>query len=67
MTKKYGADEGARQKTPQGQLNEEEIGKLPGKEFREMTVKMMQNLNSNEKRMQAKTEKLQEMFDKEKI
>ena len=37
MTKKYGADEGARQKTPQGQLNEEEIGKLPGKEFREMT------------------------------
>ena len=39
MTKKYGADEGARQKTPQGQLNEEEIGKIPGKEFREMTVK----------------------------
>ena len=49
------------------QINEEKIGKLPGKEFREMTVKMMQNLNSNEKRMQAQTEKLQEMFDKEKI
>ena len=46
MTKKYGADEGARQKTPQGQLNEEETGKLPGREFREMTVKMMQNLNN---------------------
>ena len=66
MTKKYGADEGARQKTPQGQLNEEETGKLPGREFREMTVKMMQNLN-NKKRMQAQTEKIQEMLDKEEI
>ena len=66
MTKKYGADEGARQKTPQGQLNEEETGKLPGREFREMTVKMMQNLN-NKKRMQAQTEKIQKMLDKEEI
>ena len=28
------------------QINEEEIGKLPGKEFRIMTVKMIKNLEN---------------------
>ena len=36
-------------KNIQDQINEEEIGKLPGKEFRVMIVKMIQNI---EKRMQ---------------
>ena len=40
-------------------LNEVEIGNLPEKEFRIMTVKMVQNLR---KRMEAKIEKMQEMF-----
>ena len=31
-------------KNPQDQINEEEIGKLPEKEFRQMIVKMIQNL-----------------------
>ena len=31
-------------KNPQEQLNEEEIGNLPEKEFRVMIVKMIQNL-----------------------
>ena len=42
--------------------NEEEIGSLPEKEFRIMIVKMIQNLG---KRMEAKIEKLQEMFNKD--
>ena len=29
------------------QINEEEIGKLPGKEFRIMIVKMIKNLEQN--------------------
>ena len=40
------------------QINEEEIGKLPEKEFRIMIVKMIQDLG---KRM----EKMQEMFTKD--
>ena len=40
------------------QINEEEIGKLPEKEFRIMIVKMIKNL---EKRM----EKMQESFNKD--
>ena len=39
-------------KTPEKQLNEMEIGNLPEKEFRIMTVKMIQDLG---KRMEAKT------------
>ena len=31
-------------KSPQEQLNEEEIGNLPEKEFRVMIVKLIQNL-----------------------
>ena len=37
-------------KNPQEQLNEEEIGNLPEKEFRVMIVKMIQNLR---KRIEA--------------
>ena len=44
------------------QLNEVEIGNLPEKEFRIMIVKMIQDLGQ---RMQAKTEKMQEMFTKD--
>ena len=46
-------------KTPEKQLNEVEIGNLPEKEFRIMIVKMIQDLG---KRMEAKIEKMQEMF-----
>ena len=49
-------------KTPQKQLNEVEIGNLPEKEFRIMIVKMIQDLG---KRMEAKTEKMQEMCNKD--
>ena len=49
-------------KTQEKQLNEEEIGNLPEKEFRIMIVKMIQDLG---KRMEAKIEKMQEMFIKD--
>ena len=49
-------------KTPEKQLNEVEIGNLPEKEFRIMMVKMIQDLG---KRMEAKIEKLQELFNKD--
>ena len=49
-------------KTPEKQLNEVEIGKLREKEFRIMIVKMIQDLR---KRMKAKIEKIQEMFNKD--
>ena len=48
-------------KTPDKQLNEVETGNLPGKEFRITIVKMIQHLR---KRMEAKIEKMQEMFNK---
>ena len=47
-------------KNQEKQLNGVEIGNLPEKEFR-MIVKMIQDLR---KRMEAKTEKMQEMFTK---
>ena len=50
------------EKTPEKQLNEVEIGNLPGKEFRIMMVKMIQDLG---KRMEAKIKKMQEMFNKD--
>ena len=40
------------------QINEEEIGKLPEKEFRTMIVKMIKNLEN-------KMEKMQESIDKD--
>ena len=43
-------------------LNEVEIGNLPEKEFRIMTVKMIQDLG---KRMEAKIKKMQEVFHKD--
>ena len=49
-------------KTPEKQLNEVEIGNLPEKQFRIMIVKMIQDLG---KRMEAKIEKMQEMFNKD--
>ena len=48
-------------KTPEKQLSEVEIGNLPEKEFTIMIVKMIQDLG---KRMEAKIEKMQEMFNK---
>ena len=49
-------------KNPPNQTNEEEIGSLPEKEFRIMMVKMIQDLGI---RMEAKIEKMQEMFNKD--
>ena len=49
-------------KTPEKQLNEMEIGNLAEKEFRIMIVKMIQDLR---KRMEAKMEKMQEIFNKD--
>ena len=49
-------------KTPEKQLNEVEIGNLPEKEFRIMIVKMIQDLGI---RVEAKTEKMQEMINKD--
>ena len=46
-------------KNLQDQINDEEIGNLPGKEFRIMIVKMIQDLRN---RMEAWIKKIQEMF-----
>ena len=42
----------------QNQINEDEIGNLPEKEFRVMIVKMIQNLSN-------RMEKIQETFNKD--
>ena len=47
-------------KNLQNQMNEEEIGNLPEKEFRVLIVKMIQNLRN---RMEAWIEKTQEVFN----
>ena len=49
-------------KTPEKQQNEVETGNLPEKEFRIIIMKMIQDL---EKMMEAKTQKIQEMFTKD--
>ena len=49
-------------KNLQDQINEEEIGNLPEKEFRVMIVKMIQNLRN---RMEEWVKKIQEMFNKD--
>ena len=49
-------------KNLQDQINEEETGNLPEKEFRVMIVKMIQNLRN---RMEAQIEKIKEMFNKD--
>ena len=48
-------------KTPEKQLNEMKVGNLPEKEFRIIIGKMIQDVG---KRMEAKIEKMQEMFTK---
>ena len=50
------------EKTQGKKLNEVERGNLPEKELREMIVKTIQDLR---KRMEAKMEKMQEMFTKD--
>ena len=49
-------------KNLQDQINEEEIGNLPEKEFRVTVVKMIQNLGN---KVEAWIEKIQEMFNKD--
>ena len=49
-------------KTPEKQLNERERGTLTEKEFRIKTVSLIQDLG---KGMEAKIEKMQEMFTKD--
>ena len=56
-------------KNTPNQTKEEEIGSLPEKEFRIMTVKMIQNLEKKMelqiKRLETRIEKMQEMFNKD--
>ena len=51
------------------QTKEEEIGSLPGKEFRIMIIKMIQNLENKMElqinRLETRVEKMQEMFNKD--
>ena len=47
---------------PEKQLNVIEIGNVPEKDFRIMIVKMFQDL---EKRVEAETEKMQEIFNQD--
>ena len=49
-------------KIPEEQLNEVEIGNLPEKELGIMIVKMIQDLGT---RMEARIEKMQEMYNKD--
>ena len=49
-------------KIPENQLNNVETGNLPEREFRIMIVTMIQDLG---KRMEAKIEKMQDMFTKD--
>ena len=57
------------EKCPQSQTKEEEIGNLPEKEFRIMIIKMIQNLENKMElqinSLEAKIEKMQEMFNKD--
>ena len=56
-------------KSPPNQTNEEEIGSLPDKEFRIMTVKMTQNIENKMEvqinSLEARIEKMQEKFSKD--
>ena len=49
-------------KNLQDQINEEEKGNLPEKEFRVMVVKMIRNLGN---RTEARIEKIQEIFNRD--
>ena len=56
-------------KHPPNQTKEEEIGRLPEKEFRIMIVKMIQTLENKMElqinSLETKIEKMQEMFNKD--
>ena len=56
-------------KCPPSQTKEEEIGSLPEKEFRIMTVKMIQNLENKMElqinNLETRIEKMQERFNKD--
>ena len=56
-------------KYPPNQTKEEEIGSLPEKQFRIMTVKMIQNIENKMElqinRLETRIEKMQEMFNKD--
>ena len=56
-------------KCPPNQTKDEEIGSLPEKEFRIMIVKIIQNLGtkmeSQINRLETRTEKMQERFNKD--
>ena len=49
-------------KTPEKQLNDMDVGNIPQKVFRIMIMNMIQDLG---KSMEAKIEKIQEMFTKD--
>ena len=51
-----------KEKTSEKQLNEVVIGNLPEKIFKIMIMKLIQNLGE---RMEAKMEKMKEMFNKD--
>ena len=57
------------EKCPPNLTNEEEIGNLPEKEFKIMIIKMIQNLENKLElqinSLETKTEKMQEMFNKD--
>ena len=57
------------EKCPPNQTKEEEIGNLPEKEFRILTVKMIQNLEikmqSQINSLETRIEKIQERFNKD--
>ena len=54
------------EKCPPSQTKEEKIGNLPGKEFRIMIIKMIQNLENKMElqinSLETRIEKMQEMF-----
>ena len=53
-------------KTPEKQLNEVEIGKLPERKFRIMMVKMIQDLRKRmEKMLETFTKDLEELKNKQ--
>ena len=58
-----------REKCPQSQTKEEEIGNLPEKEFGIMIIKMIQNLENKMElqinSLKTRIEKMQEMFNKD--
>ena len=57
------------EKCPPSQTKEDEIGNLPGKEFRIMIIKMIQNLENKMElqinSLEINIENMQEMFNKD--